>query len=142
MERGKSGGALAAVISVIAVFFLVGLIGLFWVVWRGVAMLKSGASHAVTVMVGDASALAGRSDYIGTWKGSGQTLTIQSTGQAEWSKVVPGSSEKWNGSVSFDGDFLVVDILVTTKRMHIDAPPHPDGTRTVMTLDGVELEKL
>ena len=50
-------------------------------------------------------------------------------------------SEKINGSVSFDGANVVIDFLVSKKRMHVDAAPHVDGARTVMTLDGVELEK-
>jgi hypothetical protein len=139
--QAKSGGALATVLAIIAVFLVLGGLGLFWVAFRGVQMLKREASHAATVMTGDASVLVGKTDYVGTWTGGHETLTIDANGHVDWSKKEPGSSEEMHGSLGFDGSDLVIDVLVTKKRMHIDRPPHSVGSQMAMTLDGVELRR-
>ena len=140
MQR-KSSNALGAVLAVMAALLVVSGVVLFWVAWRGVQILRQQADHAATVIGGDASALAGKTDYVGTWTSKHDTLTIGPNGHADWSHVEPGSSEDMHGSLSFDGSDLVIDILVTKKHMHIDRPPHLDGTVWKMTLDGVELER-
>jgi len=137
----RQGGALATILAVVAMLLVIGGVGLFWVAWRGVQQLRAASAHAASVMTGDASVLVGKTDYVGTWEGGGETLTIDSNGHVDWSKAARGSSESMHGSLSFDGSDLVIDILVTKKRMHVDAPPHPVGARIVMTLDGVEFEK-
>jgi hypothetical protein len=137
----KKSSTLFTVLAVMAAFLVVGGALLFWVAWRGVQLLKAEAARAGTVILGDASVLVGKTDYVGTWKGGGITMTIAPTGHVDWEKSVPGETEALHGSLSFEGGDLVVDVLVMKKHMHIDKPPHVDGSRTVMTLDGVELEQ-
>ncbi len=137
----KSSQTLYAVLAVMAALLVIGGIGLFWIAYRGVQLLKQEAAHAGTVMMGDAASLAGHADYVGTWEGGGIDLTILPGGTVTYSEKKANSSEKLNGSVSFDGDFMVLDVLVMKKRLHIDKAPHKGGARTLMTLDGTELEK-
>jgi hypothetical protein len=129
------------VLAVMAALLVIGSAVLFWVAWKGVQLLRREAAHAGTVMLGDAGALAGKSDYVGTWEGGDVKMTIEPTGHVDWAMKSAHESEELHGSVGFDGGNLVVDAFVIKKKFHIDKPPHVDGTRTVMTLDGTELER-
>jgi hypothetical protein len=137
----KKSNTLYTVLAVMAALLVVGGIALFWIAYRGIQMLQKEAAHAATVIGGDAASLAGNTDWIGTWTGGGKTLTIGPTGTCEYEEKSPGSSEKYNGSVSFDGADMVIDVLVMKKRMHVDKPPHLVGTTWKATLDGVEVER-
>jgi hypothetical protein len=137
----KKSNTLYTVLAVVAALLVVGGIGLFWIAYRGIQMLQKEAAHAATVIGGDASAMVGNMDWVGTWTGGGKTLSIGPTGTCEYEEKSPGSSEKYNGSVSFDGGEMVIDVLVMKKRMHIDKPPHLDGATWKATLDGVEVER-
>ncbi len=140
MARSKSN-ALYAVLAVVAAFLVLGGIALFYVAWRGVQMLKSEAGHAATVMMGDAAALAGRSDYVGSWSGGGMTLDVQPSGHVDYERKETHESEALHGSLSFDGPDMVIDVLVTKKKLHVDKPPHKTATGWSMTVDGVELSR-
>ncbi len=137
----KSSQTLYAVVAVMAALLVLGGVGLMWMGWRAVQLVKQEAAHAGSVMLGDASVLVGKSDYVGTWTGRETTMRIEPTGQVEWSHKDAHSSEKLNGSISFDGSDLVIDVLVMKKHLRIDKAPHVDGSRTVMTLDGEELDR-
>jgi hypothetical protein len=137
----RSQTTLTVVLVVMAVTLVLGGVGLFWVAWKGVEMLKRQAAHVATVAMGDATVLIGKTDYIGTWEGGGVTLKIDSTGHVDYEKKEPGSSEALHGSLSFDGGDMVVDVLVMKRHLHIDTPPHLDGTRWVMKIDGEEIER-
>jgi hypothetical protein len=141
MAQQKKSQTLYVLLAVMALFLVVGGFALFWITYRGVKFLEGEAAHAGTVMLGDAASLVGHADYVGTWKGGGITLTIDASGRATWDEKQPNESEKLNGSVSFDGDYLIVDALVVKKRKHIDRAPHVAGATTVLTLEGTELEK-
>ena len=132
---------LGTALAVMAALLVVGGVGLVWVAWRGVRMLRSEASHAATVATGNAAALAGKSDWIGTWAGGFETLTIEAGGHADFTEQRAGSQTELHGTIAFGKDDVTVDALVTKKTMHIDKPPHLDRGRMVMTLDGVELAK-
>jgi len=140
MAAKKSNGLYTA-LAVIAALLVLGGLGLFWIAYRGVQMLQKEAAHAATVIGGDASAMVGHGDWVGTWEGGGKTLYIGPTGIAEYEEKSPNSSEKFNGSVSFDGGDMIIDVLVTKKKMHIDKPPHHVGGTWMATLDGVELAR-
>ncbi|HEX4512729.1 MAG TPA: hypothetical protein VGH87_12645 [Polyangiaceae bacterium] len=137
----KKSNALYTVLAVTAALLVLGGVGLFWIAFRGIQMLQHEAAHASTVMMGDASSLAGKADWIGTWEGGGKTLRIDPSGTAQYEEKSANSSEKLDGSVSFDGADMVIDVLVMKKRMHVDKPPHLDGTTWKATLDGVEVER-
>ena len=137
----KKSNALYTVLAVTAALLVIGGGGLFWIAYRGVQMLQREAAHAATVIGGDASAMVGHADWAGTWEGGGKTLSIGPTGSCEYEEKTPNSSEKFNGSVSFDGSDMVIDVLVMKKHMHIDKPPHVDGSTWKATLDGVEVER-
>jgi hypothetical protein len=132
---------LGTVLAVMGVLLVIGSVILFWVAWKGVQLLRQEAAHAGTVMLGDAAVLAGKSDYVGTWEGGDVKMTILSTGHVDWAMKSAHEREELHGSVGFEAGDLVVDAFVIKKRFHIDKPPHLDGTRTVMTLDGTELER-
>jgi hypothetical protein len=136
----KKSSSLYAVLAVIAGLLVVGGLGLFWIAYRGVQMLQKEASHAARLMT-DASAMAAHGDWVGTWTGGGKTLLITVTGSCEYEEKTAGSSEKFNGWVTFDGADIVVDVIVMKKRMRIDKPPHLDGSTWKATLDGVEVER-
>jgi hypothetical protein len=140
VARSKST-ALYAVLAVMAAFLVLGGVVLFYIAYRGVQMLKTEASHAATVIGGDAASLAGKGDYVGNWSGGGIKLDILSSGHADYERKEAHESEALHGSVSFDGGDMVIDVLVTKKRLHVDKPPHRTATGWAMTLDGVELER-
>jgi len=137
----KKSNALYTVLAVMAALLVVGGLGLFWIAYRGIQMLQKEAAHAATVIGGDASAMIGHGDWVGTWEGGGKTLNIGPTGTCEYEEKSAHGSEKLNGSVGFDGSDMVIDVLVMKKRMHVDKPPHLAGTTWKATLDGVELER-
>lgn len=132
---------LATVLAVMAALLVIGSAVLFWIAWKGVQLLRQEAAHAGTVMLGDAGALVGKTEYVGTWEGGGVKLTIEPTGHVDYAMKSAHESEDLHGSLSFEAGDLVVDVLVMKKRFHVDKPPHLDGTRMVMTLDGTELER-
>lgn len=132
---------LSTALSVMAALLVIGGVGLVWVAWRGVRMLRSEASNAATVATGSSAALAGKTDWIGTWAGGFETLDVEAGGHADFTEQRAGSQTELHGTIGFDKDDVIVDALVTKKKMHIDAPPHLDRGRMVMTLDGVELVK-
>ncbi|HSQ63892.1 MAG TPA: hypothetical protein VLM85_11790 [Polyangiaceae bacterium] len=140
MSRSKSN-ALYAALAVIAALLVLGGLALFYVAWRGVQMLKSEAAHVATVMTGDAAALAGKSDYVGSWSGGGITLDVEPSGHVDYERKEAHQSEDLHGSLSFDGPDMVIDVLVTKKKLHVDKPPHKTSTGWSMTLDGVELSR-
>lgn len=137
----KKSNALYTVMAVVAALLVIGGLGLFWIAYRGIQMLQKEAAHAASVIGGDAAAMVGHGDWVGTWEGGGKTLRIGPTGTAEYEEKLPGSSEKLNGSVSFDGGDMIIDVLVMKKRMHVDKPPHLDGATWKATIDGVEVER-
>jgi hypothetical protein len=137
----KKSNSLYTVLAVMAALLVLGGLGLFWVAYRGMQMLQKEAAHAASVIGGDASAMVGHGDWVGTWEGGGKKLEIGPSGTAVYEETVPGSSEKLNGSVSFDGGDMVIDVLVMKKHLHIDKPPHLAGTTWKATLDGVEIER-
>ena len=104
-------------------------------------MLRREAAHAGTVMLGDATVLAGKTEWVGAWEGGGRKMNITSAGTVNYERTEPGSSETLNGSISFDGSDVVIDVLVMKKRLRIDKPPHLDGATWKMTIEGVELER-
>lgn len=133
--------ALTRVLTIMALLLIAGGVGLFWVGWRGVKILQSSADQAPSSLGGSSAALAGKQDFVGTWTGGHETLTIDPNGQADWVLDVPGSKQSMHGFVSFGKDSLVIDAIVTKKTMHIDKPPHVVAGRTLMDLDSMELEK-
>ncbi len=137
----RKSNTLYGALAIMAALLVLGGVVLFYVAYRGVQMLKREAARASTVVVGDAAAVAGKSDYLGTWTGGGVTLDIQPSGHADYSRKEAHESEELHGAVSFDGSDIVIDVLVTKKHLHVDKPPRFDGTRWVMTVDGVDLER-
>lgn len=133
--------SLFTVLAIVGAFLVVGGLALFWIAFKGVQMLQKEAAHAASVALGDAAALAGKGDWIGRWEGGGKTFSIGPTGSIEYEEKTPNSSEKFNGSVSFDGADMVIDVLVMKKRLHVDKSPHLDGATWKATLDGVEVER-
>ena len=133
--------SLSTVLAVMAALLVIGGVGLFWIAFKGVQVLKQEAAHAGSVITGDAAALVGKTDWVGTWDGLGKTLRIDATGHVEYEEKKLNSSEKLNGSISFDGADMLIDALVVKKRLRIDAPPHLDGAVWKATLDGVEVRR-
>ena len=137
----KKSNTLYTVLAVMAALLVLGGVALFWIAYRGVQMLQKEAAHAGTVMMGDAASLVGHADWVGTWEGGGKTLDVGPNGTAKYKEKTPSSSEELNGSVSFDGGDMIIDVLVMKKKLHIDKAPHLDGTTWKATVDGVELER-
>lgn len=137
----KPSKSMGTALTVMATLLIVSGFGLFWVAWRGIDMLRHEGTRAASAAAGNSAALAGKTDYIGTWTGGHETLTIDPNGHADWSETRTGSTESMHGTVTFEKDTLVVDAIITKKSMHIDRAPHQDGKRVLMTLDSAELEK-
>ncbi|HEY1954185.1 MAG TPA: hypothetical protein VGH28_01195 [Polyangiaceae bacterium] len=133
---------LNAALAVMALLLIVGGVGLFWVAWRGVRVLQKEAVSGAASATGTAATLAGKTDYVGTWTNGFETLTIDPSGQGDWSETRSGAKTDVHGTVSFGKNEIVLDAVVTKKKLHLDTPPHANKNGTnAMTVDGVELEK-
>jgi hypothetical protein len=81
-------------------------------------------------------------DYAGHWRGDGIDLEITAEGQVHYRKNQGGGKVQIDGPVaSFDGDDIIVGVMVMKTRFDVTAPPTNMGSYWTMTVDGVELTR-
>lgn len=82
-----------------------------------------------------------RRAWVGDWEGGGATLHVEPKGYLTFEKKTGAGHTSYSGTIDhFEGDDVVLGIVVTTVTLDVQAPPHvdPDG-KTRMTMEGVEL---
>ena len=119
---------------------VLGAAALFWITYRGIAIFATRGGARGDRDDGRRGVARGtrglRRHVDGRRRSSSRSVrTARRAGREEGS----AAARSRDGSVSFDGEFMVLDVLVMKKRLHIDKPPHDDvtsgTTRTLMTLD-------
>lgn len=83
-----------------------------------------------------------RSAYVGDWRGPQMALLITQEGRVDYKRQEGATSKQVSGPLQeFEGDNFKVGVGPISTTFVVTAPPHVDGGRTVMTVDGVQLEK-
>ncbi len=105
---------------------------------------KGGSSSSGTPSgpVEPASALSGsKKEYAGHWEGGGVTLDISSSA-VSYEKKSGNTSTSINGVLDhFEGDDIVVKILIATSTLKVSSPPTKTGADWKMTVEGVEVTR-
>jgi hypothetical protein len=79
--------------------------------------------------------------YVGEWEAAGVRLVIEADGSVRYERRDENSASSFIGSVArFEGDDVVVlQVFVVPTTFRVTRPPHRDGARWKMTVDGREL---
>lgn len=80
--------------------------------------------------------------YVGEWLGEKMRLTIRQDGKIEYKRDRPGKNLSLSVDLQgFDGDNFDVGTSLIRSTFVVSKPPHRDGGKWKMTVDGVELTK-
>lgn len=78
--------------------------------------------------------------YAGLWKANEMTLLITADGGVKYERMTGSGSKSISAPLkAFEGDNFVVGVGPASTTFVVSAPPHADGDKTKMTVDGVEL---
>lgn len=82
-----------------------------------------------------------RRAWVGDWAGNGATLHIEPKGYLTFTKKSGTSSESYSGPIDhFEGNDIVLNVIVSTVTLDVQAPPHTDRDgKARMTIEGVEV---
>lgn len=82
-----------------------------------------------------------RRAWVGDWEGNGATLHIEPKGYLTFTKKSGGSNASYNGPIDhFEGDDIILNIVVSTVTLEVQKPPHTDADgKARMTIEGVEV---
>jgi hypothetical protein len=80
--------------------------------------------------------------YVGEWQESTMYLLITQDGSIRYKRLQGGASKSVEGPLKgFEGDNFDVGIGPMKTTFVVTRPPHQEGDRWLMTVDGVELKK-
>ena len=83
-----------------------------------------------------------KSAYVGEWGSPHMVLRITQDGHVDYERHEGATSKSVSGPLKgFVGDSFEVGIGPMSTTFEVTAPPHVDGDKTLMTVDGVQLEK-
>lgn len=90
---------------------------------------------------------AGKSAYVGDWQGNAMRLHIAQDGTIEYKRDQPGKNVSVTIElVKFDGDNIEAGAntawIKVSSTFVVSQPPHRDGGKWKMVVDGVELTKV
>jgi hypothetical protein len=81
--------------------------------------------------------------YVGAWKSDKVALVITADGYVQYERRSGNGRTSINAPIQkFDGDNFVVGVGFMRTTFVVSQPPHRDGTRWKMTVDGVELVRV
>ena len=84
-----------------------------------------------------------KADYVGEWRGRAMALLITQDGSVAYERIKGGARTKITGPIQgFKGDDFVVGIPVFNTTFEVSRPPHEEGGKWKMTVDGVELTRI
>jgi len=85
---------------------------------------------------------ADKASYVGEWQAPVMYLLITQDGSVRYKRVQGGASKSIEAPLKgFAGDNFEVGVGPMTTMFVVGTPPHQDGDRWRMTVDGVELTK-
>jgi hypothetical protein len=80
--------------------------------------------------------------YVGEWLGKDMRLNIKQDGHVEYKRKQPGKNLDLNIDLQgFNGDNFDVGFSLMRSTFVVSKPPHREGGKMKMTVDGVELTK-
>jgi len=83
-----------------------------------------------------------KSAYVGEWQEKTMYLLITQDGSVRYKRLKGGASTSIQGPLKgFEGNNFEVGIGPLTTKFLVGKPPHQDGERWKMVVDGVELIK-
>jgi len=81
--------------------------------------------------------------YVGAWKADRMQLVITADGYVRYERRSGNARTSINAPIQrFDGDNLVVGVGFLHTTFVVSRPPHHEGSRWKMTVDGIELERV
>jgi hypothetical protein len=84
-----------------------------------------------------------RADYVGEWRGQAMALLITGDGSVAYKRLKGGVTTKITGPIrGFEGDSFVVGIPLFSTTFEVSRPPHEEGGKWKMVVDGVELTRV
>jgi len=107
-----------------------------------VTIACKGSSPPSTKPQSPASALSSsKKDYAGDWEGGGVTLHV-GTDNVEYEKKTGNTSEKYTGVLDhFDGDDIIIKILIANATLNVQSPPAEVGGKWKMTVENSEVTR-
>ena len=100
-------------------------------------LLAAQASHADPVPVP-----ADKAVYVGEWLGEKMRLNIHQDGHVDYKRDQPGKNINLNVDLQgFQGDNFDVGAAFLRSTFVVSKPPHREGGKMKMTVDGVELTR-
>lgn len=104
--------------------------------------LLSLAALAATLVACGVPVPAEKVAYVGEWQEPSMYLLIQQDGSVRYKRLAGGASKSIEGPLKgFFGDNFDVGIGPMKTTFVVAKPPHQDGDKWKMTVDGVELTK-
>ena len=103
---------------------------------------KGGSSSTSTKPQEPASALAStKKDYAGDWEGGGVTLHVGDD-DVDYEKTSGSTKTQYEGKLDhFDGDDIVIKILIADATLKVQSPPAETGGEWKMTVEGTEVTR-
>ena len=84
-----------------------------------------------------------KSAYVGEWRAPQMAMRITQDGHVNYERHEGATSTSVSGPLQeFVGDSFKVGVGPITTTFKVTAPPHVDDGKTVMTVDGVQLQKI
>jgi hypothetical protein len=84
-----------------------------------------------------------KSAYVGAWKADRMALLITADGFVRYERQNGNGRTSINAPIQrFDGDNFVVGVGFLRTTFVVSRPPHREGSRWKMTVDGVELVRI
>ena len=81
--------------------------------------------------------------YVGAWKAERVQLVITADGYVRYERLSGNARTSINAPIQrFDGDNFVVGVGLLRTTFVVSRPPHHEGSRWKMTVDGVELVRV
>ena len=107
-----------------------------------VTLACKGGSKTSTKPQEPASALAStKKDYAGDWEGGGVTLHVGDD-DVNYEKKTGSTTTKYEGKLDhFDGDDIVIKILIADATLKVQSPPAETGGEWKMTVEGTEVTR-
>ena len=109
----------------------------------GVTLACKGSSTSTSTKPQEpaSSITSTKSAYAGDWEGGGVTLHVGSDG-VDYEKKAGNTSTKYSGKLDhFDGDDIVIKILIADATLNVQSPPAEVGGKWKMTVEGAEVTR-
>lgn len=107
------------------------------------ACLLAGSLVAAPSFADPVPVPADKAAYVGDWRGQDMRIHLKPDGQVEYARKQPGKNLNLNVDLQgFNGDNFDVGFSLVRSTFVVSKPPHREGGKWKMTVDGVELTKV